>query len=416
VPSPDPAHYAQPHASDNEAYNEMDAMIAAHQMKPLPFPVVAGTKEPVLRLADALGANGKAAVQAIQAGGEIVFQAAGDTGATRGPATENLVMHKLLADFHGERPAAIPQFFYHLGDIVYSFGEHKYYYDQFYEAFRDYPRPVFAIPGNHDGLVLPPPNGTSAPTLDAFLANFCASAAAHGTDAMGIARTTMTQPGVYFTLEAPYVRILGLYSNMLENPGVVSSTGGRFPDVPDAQLDYLQAALTRVKRQGFEGAVLLAVHHPPYTFGTHSGSLVMLKEIDAVCRKVGVWPHAILSGHAHNYQRFTREVDGRQIPHVVCGNGGHGLQPIDRGHGTTLRTPSRMPAFEQPEAKDKVTFESYDDRNYGYLRVLANDKQLRIEYHPAPDGSHAKTPDDAVTVDLKRGKLAHYVPPPAARA
>ena len=45
----------------------------------------------------------------------------------------------------------------------------------------------------------------------------------------------MIQPGVYFTLEAPYVRILGIYSNILENPGVISSTtvGGK-SEVPES--------------------------------------------------------------------------------------------------------------------------------------------------------------------------------------
>jgi hypothetical protein len=32
----------------------------------------------------------------------------------------------------------------------------------------------------------------------------------------------------------------------------------------------------------------------------------MLAQIDAICEETGVWPHAVLSGHAHNYQRFTR--------------------------------------------------------------------------------------------------------------
>ncbi len=31
-----------------------------------------------------------------------------------------------------------PMFMFHLGDVVYSFGEHQYYYDQFYEPFRAY--------------------------------------------------------------------------------------------------------------------------------------------------------------------------------------------------------------------------------------------------------------------------------------
>src|ERR1035441_876885 len=37
--------------------------------------------------------------------------------------------------------------------VVYYFGEGQYYYDQFYEPFRAYDRPIFAIPGNHDGMV-----------------------------------------------------------------------------------------------------------------------------------------------------------------------------------------------------------------------------------------------------------------------
>jgi hypothetical protein len=224
----------------------------------------------------------------------------------------------------------------------------------------------------------------------------------------------MIQPGVYFTLEAPFVRILGIYSNMLENPGVISSTQvngvAKFSDLTDVQLDYLKAALSRVKSDNFDGAVIIAVHHPPYAFGKHSGSMVMLKEIDVICDETGVWPHAILSGHAHNYQRFTRQLGSRQIPFIVCGNGGHGLQKLTK---TTIRTPQEFKLFEQPERKDVVTFESYDDTNYGYLRILIDPKQLRIEYHPASDGAGTKTPDDSATVNLADGTLIHYNAPAA---
>jgi hypothetical protein len=410
----DPTKYKVPHASDTQAYAEMDALIKASKFLPLPFPSSAET-EPVLTLAEVLGGSGDSVVKAVQAAGRIVFHSAGDTGATRGPTTENRVVDKMLADFADEEAGAVPQFFYNLGDIVYSFGEHKYYYDQFYEAYRDYPGPILAIPGNHDGIVLPPPAGANIRSLDAFLSNFCTEDFAHATDAMGLSRTTMIQPGVYFTLEAPFVRILGLYSNMLENPGVISTTVdpstkvAKFPQLTDVQLDFLTAALARINKEKFKGAVILAVHHPPYAFGGHSGSMVMLKEIDAICDAAGVWPHAVISGHAHNYQRYTRGIGTRQIPFVICGNGGHGLQTISRG--TTLRTPQAMPLFAQPERKDTVTFESYDDKNYGYMRVLVDSAQLRIEYHPASDGTTTKTPDDFVTVDLATGTLVHYNPP-----
>jgi hypothetical protein len=392
----------------------MDALIKASKFLPLPFPPVTGVPEPVLTLAAALGSGGESATEKVQQNGRIVFHCAGDTGATRGPKTENEVVDKLLSDFQGETPDALPQFFYNLGDIVYSFGEHKYYYDQFYDAYRGYPRPIFAIPGNHDGIVLPPPAGAGGTSLSAFLANFCAPGFLHSPDSVGISRTTMIQPGVYFTLEAPFVRILGIYSNMLENPGVISSTQvngvAKFSDLTDVQLDYLKAALSRVKSDNFDGAVIIAVHHPPYAFGKHSGSMVMLKEIDAICDETGVWPHAILSGHAHNYQRFTRQLGSRQIPFIVCGNGGHGLQKLTK---TTIRTPQEFKLFEQPERKDVVTFESYDDTNYGYLRILIDPKQLRIEYHPASDGAGTKTPDDSATVNLADGTLIHYNAPAA---
>ena len=61
-----------------------------------------------------------------------------------------------------------------------------------------------------------------------------------------------------------------------------------------------------------------------------------------------------------------------------------------------------------PKGADPVTLENYDGTEYGYLRIIANDKQLRIEYHPASDGTAAKTPDDFVTVDLEHRKLVHF--------
>jgi hypothetical protein len=420
-PTADPTKYTVPHASDTQAYNEMDALIKASKFLPIAFPAVNGVAEPILTLAAALGPSGPATEAAIQAAGQIVFHTAGDTGATRGPKTENTVADKMISDFAGETPAAVPQFFYNLGDIVYSFGEHKYYYDQFYDAYRNYPRPIVAIPGNHDGIVLPPPAGTglASDSLSAFLANFCAPGFAHSPDAVGISRTTMIQPGVYFTFEAPLVRILGLYSNMLENPGVISSTVNpttgkpTFANLSDVQLSFLTAALTRIKTQNFTGAVLIAVHHPPYSFGKHTGSLTMLKEIDTICAATGVWPHAVISGHSHNYQRYTRTLPTgkttRQIPFLVIGNGGHGLTRI--AGGTTLRTPQVMAIFAQPERNDTVTLESYDDTDYGYARIVVTPIQLRIEYHPASDGATTKTPDDAITVDLATGTIVPFVPP-----
>jgi hypothetical protein len=123
----------------------------------------------------------------------------------------------------------------------------------------------------------------------------------------------------------------------------------------------------------------------------------MLSQIDAVCNEAGIWSHAVLSGHAHNYQRFTRHHGKTQIPYVICGNGGHALAKLTRKGASALRTPSPLDVTGHA---DQVTLENYDDEDYGYLRIIVSATQLRIEYHPASDGTGAKTPDDIVTVDL----------------
>jgi hypothetical protein len=47
-----------------------------------------------------------------------------------------------------------------------------------------------------------------------------------------------------------------------------------------------------------------------------------------------------------------------------------------------------------------LTLESYDDTDYGYLRIVVNAQTMTIEFHPQHDGGTTKTPDDTVTVTL----------------
>ena len=398
-PTPDPTLFRVRHASDAPAYKRIDELNREHKIAPLPFPAPRGLPEPRLTLADVLGGNASG-TKAILAAGQLVFHATGDCGSVRGPASQNQVADKMVSDFE-ETAAEVPRFGLLLGDIVYSFDEPQYFYDQFYEPYRDYPAPILAVAGNHDGMVSPLAHAAS---LDAFLRNFCASAFQVTAEAGGLSRTAQIQPGVFFTFEAPFVRILVLYSNTLEDPGVIADAS-----IGSSQLSYLRTALARVKREAYAGALIIAHHHPPYTMGgRHGWSAAMQVQIDAACTAAGVWPHAVLSGHVHNYQRFTRtRGDGTQIPYVVCGNGGHNLVPLTRAGSPALRTPQIVQAAGA--GTDQLVFESYDARDYGYLRIVATAAQLRIEYHPAGDASGAKTADDTVTVDLRTRKLTQFV-------
>jgi hypothetical protein len=383
-PSPDPTGFKNP------VTDQSDKELANVEAVPQP---VGGAMEPILTLAQVYGSAGAAKTAAIEQAGQIVFHAVGDTGSAEGPSTQSLVADKMVSDFTEANSANIPSFLYHLGDVVYYFGEATYYYDQFYEPYRSYPAPIVAIPGNHDGVVYA---ADPAPTLAAFLANFCAPSVAPSPDAGGLARTTMIQPGVYFTFDAPFVRILGVYSNVLEDPGVISGQNGTYPTLDSRQIDFLQTALARVKSENYTGAVIIAVHHPPFTGGsTHGGSPLMLQDIDNACQAAGLWPHAVFSGHSHNYQRFTRTLNGLQIPYLVAGCGGHA--PLEKMSGT-YRTPFPIDGT--------LTLESYDDTDYGYLRVVVNAATLTIEFHPEGDGRTTKTPDDVVTVTLANHTVA----------
>lgn len=381
-PSPDPTSFSQP-VTDQK-------LKEVKQLEPL-SPASSGLPvEPVVTLAQVYGAGGAAKEAAIKKAGQIVFHCVGDTGSVSGPTTQSLVAEKMLSDFDEELAADIPSFFFHLGDVVYYFGEATYYYDQFYEPYRDYPAPILAVAGNHDGVVYPRDQATS---LQAFLENFCTPAPVQSLDSGGLQRTTMIQPAVYFTFETPLIRILGLYSNVLEDPGVISAqTGTASPNtvLDSRQVDFLTAALNRVKSDNFPGALMIAVHHPPFTGGSeHGGSPLMLADIDAACTAAGVWPHAVFSGHAHNYQRYTRTISGKQIPFIVAGCGGHNPLSVMRA---TLRTPYKI--------DETLTLESYDDVDYGYTRVIVTPETMVVEQHPESDGETVKTPNDKVTINL----------------
>ena len=230
-------------------------------------------------------------------------------------------------------------------------------------------------------------------------------------------RTAATLPGVYFTLDAPFVRIIGLFSNALEDPGVISTEQGRWPNVTDVQLNFLRAQLTRIRHESYNGAVVLALHHPPFSYsdpadlarsGTHGGSPDMLREIDAICTEVGVYPHAFLSGHAHNYQRYTRKISfgGKniEVPFLVCGGGGHHINAL-------VNPPRTRPAFgadvhylEKNTAVTStgLTLEKYDDQHFGYLLVTVDATTLRIAFNNTAGTSHQQARSDLVTLDLAR--------------
>jgi hypothetical protein len=420
--TPDPTQFRTPEPSDAELYKQIQNLLNKDTVS---FGPARGKASDLFTLQDAWGPHGPEIIRGIQNSRQIVFHVVGDTGASNAHKypDEIKVSDQVTRDLHAANVANRPAFLYHLGDVVYDFGESQHYYDQFYEPYRNYAAPIFAIPGNHDSFIVPKTPASKEP-LKTFARNFCSTAPVVTPEAGSLHRTAMTQPGVYFALDAPFVRIIGLFSNALEDPGVISSEGKKWPKVPNVQLDFLTAQLQRIKKENYKGAVLLTTHHPAFTYqpppgatgsgGNHSGNSVMLREIDTICKAQGVYPHAFLSGHAHNYQRYTRAVNfsGKSfdVPFVVCGDGGHNANPLVHGkNGQPGQEPAKgakVGYLDPNPAVDTggLVLENYNYQDYGYLLIVVNATQISIAFHPVNPTGPAHTRVDTVTIDLASHK------------
>lgn len=345
---------------------------------PIPKP----RRKPTMNLAEIIG---EAGVHEIEAAGAIRFHATGDTGrqssGTDDPQEQ--VASAMAKDFQPDRGGANPAFFLHLGDVIYGHNKSLLYRDEFYRPYMKYPGKIIAIAGNHDGEVFP---GTDPKPCAAFLNTFCAASATLPSIAVDVRifRKTMTQPGVYWLLDAPFLQIIGLYSNIAEGPGFLAGAGG-----DDSQAKWLAETLKAIAHERAAGkrkALIIAVHHPPFSAGNdHQGSPQLLADIDAACGGAGIIPDAVLSGHSHSYQRYSRRwtqgTRHRNVPFIVAGCGGHHASQVRPADHATV---------------GGVTYES-SRQGFGYLLVTASAKRLELALHKVENGSEVF---DGVVVDL----------------
>jgi hypothetical protein len=309
------------------------------------------------------------AMATINTSGTLIFHSVGDTGGVNTPTQIENVASYMEKDFAGSDVTAHPSFFYHLGDVVYYDGETPNYYPEFYEPYMNYPGPIVAIPGNHDGDV---DNQFPEPSLAAFVRNFCSQAPVVTPEAKDAPRHAMTQPNVYWTLLTPLATIIGLYSNCPE--------GGQ---LSQAQIDWFQAEL---KNAPAGKALIVAVHHPIYSaYGSKPGSQHLYDFLNTACTTANRTPDLVLSGHVHNYQRFTGQLAGKDVPCIVAGAG---------GYNPRLHTLSK--AFHSAKLPIEMTgsdgrLENFCDSQHGYLRIAVTKGKMVVEYFAVPDASSPAT-------------------------
>lgn len=304
----------------------------------------------------------------------MVFHAVGHTGGVKVPQDQQLVANKMEEQFApGTSADELPMFFYHLGDVVYFYGEESGYNSQFFEPYIHYPRPIFTIPGNHDGDI-DPTNPNPPKSLDAFVKVFCDTQPQHLKIAGDSTRTTMIQPNVYWTLVTPVANFWGLYSNVTLHGTIKEPQTTWF-------INELKNADQERKASG--KAIIVSVHHPAYSVDKdHGASGYIQKFLDDAFAQANVYPDIVFTAHVHNYQRYTRQLsNGNQLPYIVAGAGGYwNLHQVD-----TKLAPVTVP---NSNFFPGVVLETFCDDRHGFLRMtienIAGARTLKGEYFTVP--------------------------------
>jgi len=301
--------------------------------------------------------------------GQTVFHMLGDTGSIINPEFQHLVASEMAKQYDTSEENK-PQFLFHLGDVVYTFGEADRYHTQFFEPYQKYPAPIFAIAGNHDSDVNP--NASPYKSLDAFKAVFCDTEPRKVSFGGNVSRKSMVQPNIYWTLKTPLANMIGLHSNV-----------PKYGIITPEQQSWFKEELKAAALEKGEKFLILCLHHAPYSADVnHGASIPMITLLEEIFVETGVRPDIVFSGHVHNYQRFSKQYpDGATVPFIVAGAGGYDeLHPVASTDDARFRNDSRL--------FDGVSLEKYCDDRHGFLKIAitknSNGLTLNGQYYTIP--------------------------------
>lgn len=311
------------------------------------------------------------------------FLLVGDPG--EGDDSQYATVPPLLAQSEGT------DFMVICSDVIYPAGESREYEQKHYRPYKDYPRPIYALPGNHDWY-----DG-----LTGFMLSFCgADAPPRGfvplegnpvwkelgrrllwrrpaepdRAALAVARALRAgagqqpapehqQPGPYWAIDTGPLRIVGLDTGI---------TGA----VDDDQLAWLRRV------SGGDRPKLLVTGKPLYVDGQGPDRSPSLRAVDAIVRAPEHRYVASIGGDVHNYQRYPVRVESgpesgpretgpdesssgeggpaRTIQHLVSGAG-----------GAYMSATHRIPLVDLPgvEEKDFRCYPLRGDSLSAYSRV-----------------------------------------------
>lgn len=302
----------------------------------------------------------------------LIFQVAGDTGGLKSPDFQRLIAEQMGKQYtNPDNQNNKPSFLYHVGDIVYHFGESDQYQKQFFDPYSSYPLPIFAIPGNHDSDVNPAAK-TLYSSLAPFASVFCGKTprpVPFGTDTK---RKSGVQPNVYWTLQTEVANIIGLATNV-----------PKYGIVTEEQKQWFIEELKYAADEHADKAIIVCLHHAPYSADfNHGSSLPMINFLEDAFEQADVIPDLVMSGHVHNYQRFTKSYGGgKTTPFIVCGAGG-----FDEMHW--LAESDDIYYTNKSSIFDGVKLENFCTMQHGFLNIeverTAEGHRISGKYYAIP--------------------------------
>ncbi|GAA2416142.1 metallophosphoesterase [Actinomadura vinacea] len=221
-------------------------------------------------------------------------------------------------------------------DVIYPSGEAADYPEKFFRPYKDYPGPIYAVPGNHDWY-----DG-----LRGFLRVFCdldmecepdpwrgplgavarllwrrpgpvdeKALAAARERYRGAPGQRAVQPGPYWMIDTPALRIVGIDTGI---------TGG---------LDRDQGAWLREVSAGPKPKLLITGKPLYVDDSLRPGRIEGGGTVDAIVKDPAHNYVAAIGGDIHNYQRYPVRVGDRTVQYLVSGGGGafmHATHTIPR--------------------------------------------------------------------------------------
>lgn len=335
---------------------------------------------------------------------DFSFMVIGDTG--EGDSSQYSVVPAFLNASEGSEFSVIAS------DIVYPDGDVNEYVGKFFVPFADYPRPIYAIPGNHDWL-----DG-----LVGFMRHFCAAAPppqtfrpprrakwsrlallVHsifwrrprvldpetlkiGEELRGEAQASgPPQPNMYFCIDTPDLRVVAIDVGIL----------GRL-DCEQGEWLRRVSAGPKPKMLVSGKPVFAGANMSPRRILAPQGSSEHAGLIWSIVRDPDNNYFGMISGDVHHYERHSVKVgDGREIQCVISGGG-----------GAFMTSTHQLPRVERPDVDESswVVFPTRGDSLRAYSIILLR-KLRRLTPWRAGRPVRGIPADEATAIVAKRHGL-----------